>query len=90
MPGHLLIVGDHVGDLHPEVREGLTEGPDPAACRHGKLPLGYFVQYIWVAGIDCLLNQTPDQQLVVLGDHLAILISAWLRRRVFEYVVDGH
>lgn len=61
MRGHLLAVGDHVGDLHPEVGEGVAEGPDPAARSGGKLPFGYVVQRIKVAGVDRLLNQAPDQ-----------------------------
>ena len=62
MRGHLLAVGDQADDLHPEVGEGVPEGPDPAACGHGELHGGYFIQHIEVAAIDRLLNQAPDRQ----------------------------
>src|SRR5579862_2946121 len=44
MRGHLLVLGDQVDDLHPEVGERDAERPDPLPCRLGELAVGYFGQ----------------------------------------------
>jgi hypothetical protein len=69
MRSHFVAVGDQVGDLRPEVSEGVAEGPGPAACRHRKLARSYLAQCVQVAGIDRVLHQTPDKRLVLFGRH---------------------
>ena len=36
MHGHLLLISDQAGDLHPEVGERIPERPDPLPRRPGK------------------------------------------------------
>jgi hypothetical protein len=46
MRGDLLLIGDQAGDLHPEARERVPEGPDPLPRRPGKPAVGYLVQHL--------------------------------------------
>jgi hypothetical protein len=62
---HSVALGDHVHDLHPEVRERLGERPDPALGLLGDpaaRDLGHALEVALVDGVD----EAADQLLVAL------------------------
>ena len=69
MRNHLLTLGYQLDDLHPEVGEGVPEGPDPVPGGQGYLTVGYLVKRAKVAVIDRLLNQTADKNLILFSGH---------------------
>jgi hypothetical protein len=52
MRGYLLVIGDQVDDIHPEVGERVPEGPDPLPRRPGKPAVSYLVQHLKTSVVD--------------------------------------